>query len=156
MENKIRCWYNEAIKHCREHSTAKENFIIYKGFKISCCVNSRLGVKFGFILRDVRKSDNYSDVSEKDLKELNDRGFIAGCDHLSYIRDNEAIKKLTLSVEMMYAKTKKAKKELPKNKRLNLKRIRCLKVNIDIVIDQMFIHKIRIEQFNSKYNLKES
>lgn len=134
----------EAIKVSKEFKTVESSFIIYKGFKIE-----REGTSY--TLLDTRLNENYSNVVPFELDLMKEIGFIEACDTLSQQRSIKMVSKLTKQIEYLYSKRKKAKKNIDKDRRLNLKRIRLANKNIDILADQIFLFKSRINQFNNKY-----
>lgn len=146
MTDKIKVWYNEAVKVTREFKILGMNFIIYKGFKISKKNDGE------YILQDVRYEEEYTDVSLEEFALMQKKGFIKAVDEINHSLNLQRIKEYTKKIEFLYAKRKKAKLEMQKDVRLNKKRIKLANKNIDILVDQMFLFESRIEQFNIKYN----
>ncbi len=150
--NIIKEWYSEAELQCPVHDINKETFIIRRGFRLT-----RNKSDESYRIQDIRRDENYSSVSESDLAELTSRGFIKGCDYIGFNRDTKESLRLKKLIETLYSRRKKItkllKRRMIKEERLrNEKRVRNINKNIDIYVDQIFLYKSQIEQFNNKYN----
>lgn len=143
----IQGWYEEAIKDHKVFNTVKESFVIYRGFRISKDIDNQ------FEIKDVRLDDNYTNITRSSHSQLRSRGFTEGCDYVSVGRARIGVAKLRNTIERMYAKRKKFKSLIRKDKRLNEKRIKNINKNVGILVDQIFLYNTRINQFNLKYNV---
>lgn len=139
-------WFDEAKDVLRVHNFDKEQAIFYKGFRLSVDSEGQLSIQ------DIRFDDDYQEVKTKELEEISEKGFIRGVDEINQRLSERRLKACIKKVETYYAKKKRAKREMHKDVRLNKKRIRNLDKNIDIVVDEILLHRMRISQFNSKYN----
>ena len=144
--NIIEQWYNEASKVTTIFRSTSNEFIIYKGFKIA-------SNEEGYIIQDVRFSNLYEEVNKKDYDTLVELGFTKGVDYISYQRNLRRVESYKRRAELLYDKRRKFKKELPKNKKLNEKRIRNLNRRIEDFIDHIFFYKTKIKQYEIKYKL---
>lgn len=145
MSNEIQIWFEEASKVLRVFDFKREQAIIHKGFKLSQYPDGTYKIK------DARFEDDYSEVKPSELSEIREKGFIRGVDEISHRLTIKRLNAYTKRVETFYAKRKKAQREMQKDVRLNKKRIRNINKNIDILIDQIFLCRTRISQFNNKY-----
>jgi hypothetical protein len=148
-ENEKGKWFYEAhsILKNRVFTTPSEVFIIYKGIRIS-------EDEEGFHIKNARgELDDYEDIHSHDILTLSEHGFVKGCDYLCYNRDLEEITRLESEIVRLIDKRKKFKAELPKNARLNKKRIRNINKNVRILSDEIFFRKVRSNQFKIKYKL---
>ena len=158
--NIVKEWFEEACKKLKVHDIPHEAFVIYKGIRVSRRTHilsdepiiSDSDVQYSIV--DVNRNDGYPPLTSEDEFVIKLHGFIEGCDIIGYNRDLKNIQKLKNKAELLYEKRRKFENELPVNKRLNLKRIRNINVNVRILLDQMFLHNIRVEQFKIKYNKK--
>lgn len=156
--NIVKEWFEEAYGELRVHSIPHEEFVIYKGIRVSMHTHildkehclSDSDVQYSIV--DANRSDGYPELVDKDRATLELYGFIEGCDIIGHNRDLKNIQKLNSRVVLLYEKRRKYEVELPRNERLNLKRIRNINVNVKILLDQMFLHNIRAKQFKIKYN----
>lgn len=139
-------WFDEASNVLRVHNFKDGSAIFYKGFKLSC------DSKNNFKILDIRFSDDYQEVKPKELEEIRGQGFIRGVDEINQRLSQKRLKACIKKVETYYSKKKRAKRDMHKDVRLNKKRIRNLDKNIDIVVDEILLHRMRISQFNNKYN----
>ena len=110
------------------------------------------------------KNENIpADIKSKSLKEARDeineilnklegKDFILGVDQISHKLTLEKIGLCRKRAERFYSKRKKANRDMQKDVRLNEKRIRNININIDILVDQIFLYQSRVNQFNKKYN----
>ena len=149
MDNEIQIWFEEAEKREKVFSNLHDEFVIYKGFKIT---KNRFGT---YMLQDVRFSNMYAPSNEKCYKIFKDLGFIKGADSISFERDVKRVAFYKRKTEQLYDKRRRCKKEMPKDKRLNEKRIRNINKKIKEYVDLIFFYETRIKQFNSKYNAKD-
>ena len=145
--NIIKTFYEEAILECNVHKTRNESFIIKRGIRVSKAKDEDY-----YRVEDTRGSDFYSGLKEADYKELVDRGFIEGCDYIGFYRDTKRLCKLKRVIERLYSKKKMFQRLIKEDQRLNEKRIRNIYKNIEIFVDEIFLCKSRITQFNNKYN----
>ena len=148
MTDKIQLWYKEALNVTKEFKVKGISFIIYKGFKIA-----KYDSGF-YLLQDVREDDFYSEVIDSEYKMIVEKGFVKAVDEINHKLNIKRVRDYTKQVEFLYFKRKKAKVNLKKDIRLNKKRIKLANKNIDILVDQMFLFKTRINQFNNKYKLE--
>jgi predicted carbohydrate-binding protein with CBM5 and CBM33 domain len=146
--NIIYKWLKQASSFTPVFTTRDGKFIIYKGFKLS-------ETSEGFSIQDVRFSNMYSDVSQKDMATIIKLGFVKGVDTISFERDTKRVDSYKKRTEVLYDKKNKFAKELPKNRALNEKRIRNIEIKIEEFIDLMFFYQVRIKQFNIKNNKNE-
>lgn len=144
----LKNWFEEASKVCKVFTSEEEVFLIYKGFRISYNEDR-------YLLQDTRKSNMYSKVNPRDLKLLTSKNFIEGCDIISFRRSINRVKSIERQLVKLYARRKKAKSLLNTNRKMNEKRIRNINKRISYLIDEMFLNKARINQFNIKYNRNE-
>ena len=143
--NEIQRWFKEAEKVARTFSGLNDEYVIYKGFKII-----KLGSKY--IIQDVRFSNLGNPVSEEDYSKFRVLGFIKGADYINYNRDTLRVQSYKQRTEALYTKNRRLLKELPKDRKINEKRIRRNKIKIDDYINQILFYQVRIKQFNIKYN----
>jgi hypothetical protein len=80
-------------------------------------------------------------------------GFILAVDEISYRLTIERFKTYRKKAELLYAKKKRANKDMKKDVRLNKKRIRNADKNIDVLVDQILLCQSRINQHENKYKL---
>lgn len=146
MEKEMQVWFDDVSNVLRVHDFNNESAIFYKGFKLS------RDFKNNFKIVDTRFDDDYQEVKPKELEEIREKGFIRGVDEINQRLSQKRLKACIKKVETYYAKKKRAKREMHKDVRLNKKRIRNLDKNIDIVVDEILLHRMRISQFNNKYN----
>ena len=143
----IEQWFREGVKRFDTfYSSVGESFI-YKGFKLS------YKESLGYLIQDVRYSNMYTEVSEEDYKILVKKGFIEGVDFIGFERDTKRVESYTKRTERLYDKKAKFKKELPRKKKLNEKRIRNTILKINEYVGQIFFYNIRIKQYRIKYKL---
>lgn len=143
-------WYKQAVRITGKHTTSlNKEFIIYKGFKITKHDNQ------SFTIEDVRFTNMYGKVSDKSLEILSEKGFIAGVDYIGYLRDNVRIKSIKKTIETLYSRRRKYKKEFDNDPRLNDKRIRSINKKIPRYVFLMGFYQTRVNQFNIKYNKNE-
>lgn len=143
-------WYKQAVHIVGKHITSlNKEFIIYKGFKITKHEEQ------SFTIEDVRFSNMYGKVSDRNLEILSEKGFIAGVDYIGYLRDNVRVKSLKKSLETLYTKRRKYKKEFDNDPKLNEKRIRSINKKIPRYVFLMGFYQTRVNQFNIKYNKNE-
>jgi len=147
MKGEVKQWFIEVSRVAQVHNFKHQDAIFYKGFKLS---DDRKG---SFELYDVRKSDDYTRVKPKDLKKIRSMGFILAVDEISYRLTIERFKTYRKKAELLYAKKKRANKDMKKDVRLNKKRIRNADKNIDVLVDQILLCQSRINQHESKYKL---
>lgn len=147
MEN-LKIWFKQVQNLVRTFKTYNNEFVIYKGFKIT----NRNG---DYFIEDTRFSNMYGNVTKHDLDKFNKLGFIKGVDRVGFERDTKRIELYKKKAELLYDKRRKFIKELPKNKTLNEKRIRNLNIRVDEYIDLMFFYEVRVKQFNIKYKQNE-
>lgn len=143
---KIESWFEEAKQQCPLFETLNENFIIYKGFKIFKPFDGKVQIV------DARYGNMYTNVSKTSLSYFEKFGFIKGADIISHKRDVKRVETYKSKTAKLYDKRRRFKKELPKNKRLNEKRIRNINKKIATNVDLIFYYSTRIEQFKIKYN----
>jgi len=144
-------WFNEAKKaNVTIFGSGENEFIIYKGFKLSKSSNL-------FKLEDVRRSDFYDDVKDKEYKTILKLGFIKGIDWIVNKRNLKRIGIYTRILERLYSEKKEYKSKLrPKITRaFYQKKLKNCQESIYRNIDLLFLYKTRIEQYNLKYNLNE-
>jgi len=146
MSDIIKEWFTEAKTTTKVFNLVDSEFIIYKGFKI-------LKVEDVYTIYDVRLSNMYSSVTSECFKELSKKGFIKGADYICFKRNKKRVVTYKKRAEVWYDKRRKYKKELPNNRELNEKRIRNINRKIEEAIDHMFLYKIRINQYKSKYSV---
>lgn len=147
MKN-IREYYEEVSQMTTEHLLNGTNFVIYKGFKLSKTGDNN------YKIEDVRFSNMYSPLTNKDKEVIQRDGIIKGADTISYRRDKRRIKSYTKRTERLYNKRRRFERELPSDKRLNEKRIRNINLLIDEFLNMKFFYEVRVEQFKIKYKLK--
>ena len=139
-------WYEEALLGCKVFTTLDENFIIYKGFKIAKPFEGDYEIK------DARYSNMYTRPSSVSLSHFREFGFIKGADVISYKRDVKRLESYKKRTARLYDKRKKFKAQLPKDKKLNEKRIRNINRKIGEFVDLIFYYDTRIKHYNNKYN----
>lgn len=147
--SEIQIWFEEAKKEALVFNVLEDEFVIYKGFKLT-------NGDSGYVLEDTRFSNMYTPVTKTSMEKFRTHGFVKGADIISFERNTKRVESFKRRAELLYDKRRKFKKELPKNKRLNEKRIRNINKRIEEFIDHMFLFKSRIQQFNNKYNLDEN
>jgi hypothetical protein len=143
MDN-VEKWFKEVEGVTPIHETKGGTFIIYKGFKISF-------IEGVYHMYDVRFSNLYTSVVQKDLNLFSKHGFIKGADIINYNRNSKRVLSYKKRTEILYDKRAKFKKEMPKNPKLNQKRIKNINIRIRDYVDQMFLYQNRIQDFNNKY-----
>lgn len=139
-------WFVEASKKVNVHKDEDGLFLIYKGFKIS-----EQGGKFR--IQDVRHFEFYSPVKTSDYVMFLNHGFIKGVDYVNYFRNKELIDDYNTKIKALYEKKSNSQKELPKNKKLNEKRIRVANEKIDYYSDLILLLQSRNKYLKIKYNL---
>lgn len=144
----IERWWTEAKEVTPVHKTYNSEFLIYKGFKISL-------VEDDLSILDVRFSNMYRSVHEEYLSAFTKHGFIKGADLISLERDTKRVEFYQKETEKLYDKRAKFSKQLPKNKKLNEKRIKNINLKIDEYIDLIFLYKVKVQQLTLKYNKNE-
>ena len=144
----IKRWYEEVAQVTKIHETISEEFVVYKGFKLSKLLDG------SYIIKDTRFSNMYSNVSDNVMKQFEKLGIIKGIDTIGFERDKRRVESYKRRTGRLYDKRIKFKKELPKNKRLNEKRIRNINKRISDFVDLIFYYDTRVKQYNSKYNDK--
>jgi len=143
----ISLWFEEASSELRVFTFEEEEAIFHSGFKIS---RGRKDPNL-YKLRDARFSDDYSFVRPKEIKEIRLKGFIKGVDDISNRLTLKRTEEYKKRVSILYAKRKRANREMSKDIRLNKKRIRNANKNIDILVDQIFLFQAKTTQYNNKY-----
>ena len=147
MSTTEQIWFEEASKVLEVFDFKREQAIIYKGFKLSKYLDGT------YSLKDGRTDDeDYVGLSPDDLNKLEGKDFILGVDQISHKLTLEKIGLCRKRAERFYSKRKKANRDMQKDVRLNEKRIRNININIDILVDQIFLYQSRVNQFNKKYN----
>jgi hypothetical protein len=147
MSTAEQIWFEGASKVLEVFDFKREQAIIYKGFKLSKYLDGTFSIKDG------RTDDeDYVGVNKEDLNKLEGKDFILGIDQISHKLTLEKIRDCTKKAEKFYSKRRKANREMQKDVRLNQKRIRNININIDILVDQIFLYQSRVNQFNNKYN----
>lgn len=149
MDN-IQRWYNEVKNITRIFEVNDDEFIIYKGFKITSPLE---GDPF---IEDVRFGNIYSNITQQDCDTFKTLGFIQGADTIGNTRDIQRVESYRKRTRTLYQKRKKFRKELPKDKRLNEKRIRNINIKIAEFVDLIFFYETKVKQFNNKYNVTEN
>lgn len=147
--NEIQGWFEEASALTSVFKVLNDEFIIYKGFKIT---KNEFGT---YILEDTRFSNMYAPVNSSNYNTFKKLGFIKGADSISYARDIERVETYKKRTGILYDKRKRCKDELPKNKRLNEKRIRNINKKVQEYVDLIFFYQTRVKQFNFKYSNNE-
>jgi len=146
-----RQWYGEAKAILPVHKFPDKDFIIYKGFKLTSFHNGK------YLIEDTRSSENYGKPLTKDLSIMNLKGFIKGCDEISYKNNLSNIVSTTKRIELLYSRRKKYRRKIKEGSEIqkNEKRVRNINKNIDILADRIFMYKTRVKQFKSKYKQYE-
>lgn len=145
--NNVEQWYNEASELVNVHTDGDNKFLIYKGFKIE---KSETGYKAW----DVRHSEFYSVIKQEDLNYFLKFGFIKGADYVNYFRNKVLIDDYNTTIKALYEKKLNSQKELPKNRKLNEKRIRVANEKIDYYGDLIMLLQSRNKYLKIKYNLE--
>jgi len=142
-------WYKSATLVGREYVLPLKSFVIYKGIKITSLESG------SFTLEETRYKDDYEELGGKKLKQIETHGFKRGCDILSWNYNQSMVDKSIKTVEKMYSKRNRFTRELTQGKAevKNTKRIKNLNINIGIVVNDLWLYKFRVEQFEKKYNL---
>lgn len=144
----LRQWFNEGEKNglIVYHSIESE-FLIYKGFKLSKFLDH-------YKLEDVRRSDFYDEVTQREQNILKKLGFIKGIDSIVNTRNLKRVGIYTRLLEKLFQDKKEYQSKLRplKTREFYNKKIRNCQDNIHNYIDLLFLYKSRIEQFNIKYN----
>lgn len=141
----LREWFNEVVKHTGYVwiDNEQNQFVIYKGFKID-------KKHAGFTIKDVRKNDFYTDVTDDDFRVLQEKGFIKGCDYLSYIRSLDYTNSIRDEIMLLQNKLDYVK-FLPSSP-FNDKKKRNLEKNINKLLAELTIYQSRISNYKLKYN----
>lgn len=147
--NKLKEWFDEASKMDKVFSVGDEDFIIYKGFKITQERDGHCKIQ------DTRFSNMYTSITKTCLKMFEDIGFIKGADTISLARNIQRVETYKKKTGLLYDKRRRCKNELPTNTRINEKRIRNINTRIQDYVDLIFLYQTRIQQFNFKYNKDE-
>ena len=137
-QNELKEWFDLSkdvgLYYIDNHTT----FTIYKGFKI-LIDDSGL-----YHIRDTRKTNYYSKVTKEDRELIEKLGFIKGVDTISYRLNKRRISKTTKKIERFYD----TKNILPKDS----KKLETIEKMIDLNINRLFFYKVRVAQFENKYN----
>lgn len=147
----LKQWFDEVGENGLPVFHSKESeFIIYKGFKLSKVLEQ-------YKLEDVRRSDFYDEVREREYKILLKLGFIRGIDWIVNKRNLRRITIYTRLLEKLYQDKEEYQSKLRplKTRAFYQKKLRNCQENIHRNIDLLFLYKNRIEQYNSKYKLNE-
>ena len=140
----VKEWFEEAQADSGTYKDYNKKYTLYKGFKIE--------VKEGkYIILDMRFTDMYSQVTQKDREIFEEFGFIRGADLIAYQRDLKRDEYYNRRTEKFYTVKDNLEKDDPK---YDSKLFNC-KENIGKSIDLMFYYRTKINQFNNKYNDKD-
>ena len=131
--NEVDQWFLEALSHHDCISVGKAS-IIYKGFKISKKE-----------ILDIRKSDLYNPVEEKDLKIFRKHGFVTGADRIMYER--YLLRHTRCKTLFLDLVTKKYNYKEEGNNR----KYRYCVTEMAKVLDLQFLLECRIKQIQKKY-----
>ena len=149
----IQEWFEEFLSSGigKLHTASTHNFIIYRGFKIFEYPETDT-----YEIVDVRFSDFYSEVREKDLDHLKRYGFVKGADLLMLERDLFRVESSRKCLEMLY----QMKNDLPsKSKEMTARKYKLkqngLKKEINKHINRMFFHESRKNQIQNKYQIED-
>ena len=145
----IKEWFDECVSNdFPTYISGESEFIIYRGFKITKTFDE-------YKIQDVRLSDFYDEVKDKDYKILVKLGFIRGGDWIVNKRNYKRVRIYTKIIERLYEDKILYRKNLrPKKTRaFYQKKLRNCQENIHKTIDLLFLYKARISQYNSKYNI---
>ena len=139
-------WFYEALSTVNVHKDMRGVFLIYKGFKISKQEGE-------FRIQEVRSSEFYSSVNSKDYAILLKHGFLQGVDQINYFRNKILINDYKTKIKALYERKLNSQKKLPKNRKLNEKRIRVAEVKIDYYNDLILLLQSRNKYLKIKYSL---
>jgi hypothetical protein len=142
---KIGIWFAEAVNHPNVARLDTEDSValIYRGFKLE--IFEEIGVIY-----DVRHRNLYSDVSKKNLRLMNEVGFIKACDLIMYERDLSRIK--SSMRRLSYLENKKLRLERA-NPIKNKRRINGVKSKQEEVQSNYFLYVSRSRQLAQKLEL---
>lgn len=148
--NILKEWFNEVLENNMEIYSSKESeYLIYRGFKLSRSFDGE------YKIQDVRLSDFYDDVKDRDYKILVKLGFIRGGDWIVNKRNIKRVQTYTRIIEKLYDDKRDYQSKLRprKTRAFYQKKLRNCQENIHKTIDLLFLYKSRINQYNSKYNI---
>lgn len=147
--NILKKWYDEVLENDIPVFTSGESeFTIYRGFKLTKTFDE-------YKIEDVRLSDFYDKVKDRDFKILKKLGFIRGADWIVNKRNHRRVQIYTRIIERLYEDKAEYKSKLRplKTRAFYQKKLRNCQENIHKTIDLLFLYKARINQYNSKYNI---
>lgn len=139
----IQKWFEES-RLLKVFTFRDHEFIIENGFKITHYFDDN-----SYSIQDTRQSDFYSEVSQEDLKVMQEHGFIKGARTITYTRNKSRVAEYIKSIEGLYRMKAKYKKSLPKNKAFYTKRIRNCSKNIHDYHDMLQFYQSKVEQFEN-------
>lgn len=147
--NILKKWFDEVMdSDVRIFTSSKSEFTIYKGFKLTKTLNT-------YKIEDVRFSDFYDKVKDKDYKIMVKLGFIRGADWITNRRNHRRVHIYTKIIEKLYKDKFEYKSKLRplETRAFYQKKLRNCQENIHKTITLLFLNKSRISQYNSKYNI---
>lgn len=145
----LKLWFEEVFSSgLLQNTSSNINYIIYRGFKLSKNEDD-------YKIEDVRFSDFYEPVREKDLEILTKLGFLKGADWISHSRNVRRVKIYTRLIERLYNNKKDYKSKLRplKTRAFYQKKLRNCQENIHKTIDLLFLYESKVNQHIEKYNL---
>lgn len=139
-------WYEQAIlQGCTVYNEKEQSFVIYKGFKI-------IKTESLYTVLDVRKSDMYSKITDKDLKIFTELGFIKGVDKISYERNKTRVDFLEKTIRKLNEEKDKASNKLQDNVKFYTKKLKNIDVNIVDTEDLLIFYKSKVKQYEDNIN----
>lgn len=134
----IKEWFEQTSKICNIYKDGDSLFVIYKGFKL---IHHQEEDSYDII--DVRFSDYYTSVKEKDLDLFKEKGFVKGADLLVKERAEERMERYLRSIGKLYEKREEYEKKFESNPKFYTKKINNANINIHRLADLYHFYKAK-------------
>lgn len=147
MQNKLKEWMNEASKVGVTLEYSPDDMcLMYKGFKLSYRNQE-------YKIKDMTRSDFYTDVEPHHLDILMEHGFIKGADMINYQRNIKRVENEIKTLENLHNNRDEYEDKVESNPKFFKKKIRNCEDKIDKHTNNLFFYKSKVQQYEERNNI---